>query len=275
MKRIAILMTVHNRQEKTFRCLECLYANVAPKGYVFEVYMTDDGCTDGTPEAVKERFRDVHIIKGNGNLFWNRGMWAAWNVAAKEDFDFYLWLNDDTYLYIDALNMILDLSSKEADKAIIVGATENPEKTEMTYGGYVEGLRQIPQGNPIEVDYFNGNVVLVPRAVFQKLGNLDYYFRHSKGDFDYGFRAKTAGIKMVQTGQIVGACEKHAQMDKWCDPLVSIAERWKAMWSPNGMSPVEFFYFDKKHKGYGSAVTHFLSIISRCLFPSLWLKHKL
>ena len=36
------------------------------------------------------------------------------------------------------------------------------------------------------VDYFNGNIVLVPQFVFRQLGYLDDYFTHSKGDYDYG-----------------------------------------------------------------------------------------
>lgn len=269
MKRIAVLMTVHNRQEKTIRCLECLYANTVSEGYAVEVYLTDDGCTDGTPEAVKERFTDVHIIKGDGNLYWNRGMWTAWKEAAKEDFDFYLWLNDDTFLYPDVLNAIIGLSNNYDDNVIIVGATENAERTEMTYGGYVEGVRQIPQGMPIEIEYFNGNVVLIPRTVFQKLGNLDYYFRHSKGDFDYGMRAYEAGIKMYQAGNYVGVCEHDTKSNGWDDPSSPLSKRLVALNKPNGMPPREVFYINRKHRGVCSGVMYSCSVVLRCLFPKL------
>lgn len=271
MKRIAVLMTVHNRRKKTLRCLECLYANIVPEGYGVEVYMTDDGCTDGTPEAVKERFADVYIIKGDGNLYWNRGMWIAWNEAAKKTFDFYLWLNDDTFIYSDVLATMIGLSNNYDDNAIVVGATENAERTEMTYGGYVEGLRQKPQGRPIEVEYFNGNVVLIPRTVFQKLGNLDYYFRHSKGDFDYGVRARKARIKMIQAPLSAGICEHHLEMAEWCNPDIAFYYRWKALIKPNGMPPKEVFYFCKKQYGIAKACVHTCSVILRCMFPKLYL----
>lgn len=275
MKKIAVLMTVHNRREKTLKCLECLYACPIPSGYSLDVYMTDDGCTDGTPDSVSEEYPSVHILKGDGTLYWNRGMWNAWNEAAKEDYDYYLWLNDDTYLYQNAVSSLISTSDDYDSQAIVVGATENSDHTSLTYGGRIN--RKIPHtsGTPVEVEYFNGNVVMVPRHVFHQLGNLDYHFRHSKGDFDYGFRARKTGIKMIQAGEVVGVCDIHANIDKWCDPQISFEERWKAMWSPTGMSPVEFFYFDKKHKGCGSAFIHFFSIISRCVFPSLWLRHKL
>ena len=56
MKRIAVLMTVHNRREKTLLCLERLFANRMPEGYSMAVYLTDDGCTDGTAEAVSAQY---------------------------------------------------------------------------------------------------------------------------------------------------------------------------------------------------------------------------
>lgn len=269
MKRIAVLMTVHNRREKTLRCLEYLYANTIPEGYIVEVYLTDDGCTDGTPEAVKGRFAEVHIISGDGNLFWNRGMWTAWNEAAKEDYDYYLWLNDDTYIYPNVLKKILVISLKEVDEAIIVGATENPEKTEITYGGYIEGLRKIPQGKPIEVEYFNGNVALIPKNVYKRLGNLDYYFRHSKGDFDYGMRAYEEGIKMIQVGDYVGTCEHDTKSNGWDDPSIPLYKRLIALNKPNGMPPKEIFYVNRKHRGLCSGILYSCSVMLRCLFPKL------
>lgn len=85
---IAVLLTVHDRKNKTLRCLENLYKQVLPNYLRLDIYLTDDGCTDGTPEAIKRQFPKVHIIKGDGNLFWNRGMYRAWEEAAKQDYNF-------------------------------------------------------------------------------------------------------------------------------------------------------------------------------------------
>lgn len=92
-----------------------------------DVYLTDDGCTDGTPEAVRQQFPQVHIIHGDGNLFWNRGMYTAWQEAAKKDYDFYLWLNDDTFVYPDMLSALLHASQQKENKAIIVGPTQSAD----------------------------------------------------------------------------------------------------------------------------------------------------
>lgn len=278
VKRIAVIMTVHNRKEKTLRCLDCLYSNDIPEGYDFDVYLTDDGCTDGTPDAVWELFPDVHIIKGDGNLYWNRGMYVAWEEAAKvKDYDYYLWLNDDTFIYNHCTQSLVEASENKGNKAIIVGATvDTVTKHTPTYGGRIKGKGIAPaQETLVAVDYFNGNVVLIPRSVYQALGNLDYYFTHSKGDFDYGLRAVKAGIKIYQVGMYVGECDVHPTLGKWCDPKAPFKDRWKMLHKPNGMPPKETFHLEKRHYGLCIASFHYLTTILRCVCPQVWIKYKI
>lgn len=272
MKTIAVLLTVFNRKEKTIQCLKRLYNILPLEGYLVDVYLTDDGCTDGTPEAVAEQFPQVNIIHAKGDLFWNRGMWTAWDTAAKtKDYDFYLWLNDDTFVYDNMLKVLTDSAVETNEKAIIVGATESTDHSVITYGGRLQnGSIPKPDGDLTKVDYFNGNIVLIPRAAYMVLGNLDHYFTHSKGDFDYGMRAKKAGIAIYQCGMVLGECDEHPTLDKWCNPDVPFAQRWKMLNRPNGMPPKETFHLEKRPKGLITASFHYLTIYLRCLCPSLW-----
>ena len=85
-------MTVYNRRDITIQCLNRLYANTFDKSkYQLRVYLTNDGCTDGTKEAVESLFPNICIVDGDGSLFWNRGMYVAWKEAVKEKYDYYLW----------------------------------------------------------------------------------------------------------------------------------------------------------------------------------------
>ena len=270
MKRYAVLLTVHNRCEKTLSCLDGVFCAQLPELVSVDVFMTDDGCTDGTPEAVKERYPAVHIIPGDGNLYWNHGMRKAWDAAAPGAYDAYIWLNDDV---VPAASFVaeLTLAAEQTQwQAIIVGATVDAETGEQTYGGRIR-QRLVPcSGSLEEVEYFNGNIVLVPAAVYGKVGNLDAHFSHSGGDFDYGHRASKLGVKMFQCGQPLGTCSEHPELPSWCNPSVPFRKRWKAMHSPTGMPPKNIFYFDKNHYSLGSAVFHWITIHLRCMFPSLW-----
>ena len=274
MKSIAVLLTVHNRKEKTLYCLQNLFKQEVSADYQMDVYLTDDGCSDGTSETIRTQYPQVHIIKGDGNLFWNRGMYIAWETAAKaKKYNFYLWLNDDTFVYSNMLISLLKASEKKDNYAIIIGATQSLNHNQPTYGGRLSnGKIPIPNGKSVEVTHFNGNIVLVPMYVYHILGNLDYYFTHSKGDFDYGLRAHAKGIQIFQVGEYLGECDLHESIDKWCNPEIPFNQRWKALHRPTGMPPKETFYLEKRHYGIMQATFHYCTIYARCLFPKLWVR---
>lgn len=272
MSTVAVLITCYNRKEKTLQCLECLRRQILPRNLSVDVYLTDDCCTDGTPEAVREQFPQVKVIHSSGDLYWNRGMHLAWETAAKtRDYDYYLWLNDDTFVFENMLSTLLDAAVATNNKAIIVGPTKSTLNNVATYGGRLS-TGEIPpvNGSLTCVNTFNGNIVLIPNTVYKKLGNLDYYFTHSKGDFDYGLRARKAGIDAYQVGQFLGNCESHESLDAWCNPDVPLKKRWRLMYRPNGMPPREIYYLERRHKGLVSAVFHYLTVHIRCILPILW-----
>lgn len=272
-KKIAILLTVYNRRDCTLKCLRQLTEQILPDGVTYDVYITDGGSTDGTVGSVRELYPEVSIQVKDG-VFWNRGMYASWEWAASmKKYDFYLWLNDDTFLYNDCIKTLYEASSAKDDRCIIVGPTvDTATRQRVTYGGRIKGKGIAPvDGEMTKVDYFNGNIVLVPADVYQKLGNLDYYFTHSKGDFDYGMRAKKAGFGMYQCGKALGECDLHPRIDKWCDPDVPFKKRWKLMQRPNGMPPKETFHLEKQ-ESFIKASIHYITIILRCIFPAIWVK---
>lgn len=273
MKTIAILLTVHNRKEKTLQCLNHLFKQNLVEGYGWDIFMTNDGCTDGTPQAVKNQYPQVKIIDADGSLFWNRGMHKAWTVAAEtKDYDFYLWLNDDTILKNNALNDMCVLSEKLNHQSIIVGATaDGDDSAEISYGGYTKkGVLLIPESKQVECSYFNGNIVLIPRYVFELVGTNDPVFRHALGDFDYGLRAATKGVRMYVAPGILGVCKAHETLPVWCNPDKPFMTRWKAFRTALGHNPEEFFIYEKRHNGYGAAIFHYLTNHLRLIYPKLW-----
>lgn len=262
MKKIAILMTCHDRKDKTIWCIDNLFKQMLPPEMSIEVYLVDDGCTDGTAEAVQETYPRVFIIKGSGDLFWNRGMCLAWEMARKKGgYAAYLWLNDDTMLESNAL-AVIEKCSIENHNAIVVGSissTANPQV--VTYGGYKNKKIITPGGKFEECDTFNGNCVYIPKEVSDKIGYLDPYYRHSVGDFDYSWRAIKNGIKCMVT-PVIGSCDRNPPEPCWNKG--SLLERFKKLYSPLGNNPFETFHLYKKYS-YCKAIYYFLYIHLRVL----------
>lgn len=269
--RIAVLLTVYNRKEKTLRCLELVNRQLMSDDMNIDIYLTEDNCTDGTPEAIRAQHPEVHLIHGDGSLFWNRGMYAAWKEASNANYDFYLWLNDDTFIIDDCVLRLIEESKRYGDKSIIVGSTcaiDNPK--EITYGGWQNEKLITDITSPQWCDKINGNIVLIPKYVYNKLGTNDPYFRHSLGDMDYGLRARKNNV-LCHTGiGIYGKCDLHEHPTIWKDASKPFLKRYRNFISPLGNNPFEFFYFKRKHYGTIPACLTFISNWIHFLMPFLW-----
>lgn len=65
----------------------------------------------------------------------------------------------------------------------------------------------------------NGNMVLVPREVVRRIGNLDAAYVHAFGDEDYGLRARKAGVGVWVAPGTLGACARNPQPQYGREPL--------------------------------------------------------
>jgi GT2 family glycosyltransferase len=269
---ISVLITCHNRKTKTLECLRFLFLQSGLNiDFSIKVFLVDDASKDGTAKSIATHFPQVRIIEGNGNLYWNRGMHMAWDVASKEsDPDFYLWLNDDVELSALAISNILNDVNKYND--IICGVLKSKERNNITYGGRnLKGELIEPIGQPQKAYYLNGNVVCIPKKVFEIVGNLDELFVHSIGDFDYGLRARKLGFETFITSNYSGYCESHDELPKWCLPHIPVLKRIKILYSPLGNShPYYYTRYILRHFGIKKSLINFISIHIRVLFPKLW-----
>lgn len=246
------LLTCFNRCELTLECLTRFFAQELPVGVELSAVLVDDGSHDGTAEAVRERFPEVTLLGGDGGLYWCGGMRKAWEEAEKTDPEFLLALNDDTFLFPGAIKALLEVANGPEVETIAVGAVGNPDDGELVYGGRLRSRPAGPpalDGEPTECDTFNGNCVLIPRAVRQKLGMFHGAYTHSFADFDYGIRARRIGIRVVQTPGVVGHCRPNSADDTWKNARLSRGERFRRLQSPKGMPWRDHLAFARRTQG--------------------------
>ncbi|MFT3703312.1 MAG: glycosyltransferase [Agriterribacter sp.] len=271
---IAVLITCYNRKQKTIKCLDFLFRqNELNTAFTVEVFLVDDGSTDGTDDAVRSTFPAVNIIKGSGSLYWNRGMHLAWQQAkATKSFDYYLWLNDDTDIKPGAVIEMLACTVIKNNNAIVCGAICSEITGAFTYGGRDKNGRELLPDGTLQFCYtINGNCVMVSSKVCEGTGILDPIYPHAIGDYEYGLRALQNGFEIVTTRVFIGFCERNASLPAWCYNTVPFPKRIKALYSPLGNAhPYYFFIFERKYYGWLQAVKHYLSIHLRVLIPALW-----
>jgi len=251
-------MTSHNRATSTLACLEALYASTTSAKLDVGVVLVDAGSSDGTVSLVRQRFPAVTVVERGPELFWNGGMRVALAHAYPSDPDHYLWLNDDVVLDADAIERLLAahsaLEAAQGAPVVAVGSTRDPASGEATYGGVTrpDRLRRLsyemvpPACYPRPAETMNGNCVLVPRGVVDRIGNLAAAFTHGMGDFDYGHRARRAGCEVWIVEGTIGTCARNEPSA----PATSIAEyRRRATAVKGGLPPREWVTFARRWAG--------------------------
>ena len=259
--RIAVIMTSHSRREKTMDCLKALNASRNIQNVELNGVLADDGSTDGTAEAVGQTYPWVRVVHGDGSLFWCRGMHRAYETALQQGFDYYLWLNDDTMLYADALSRLLDCARTQraatGKPVIVVGSTADEQSGKLSYGGERRAawwlrtrfVKVQPGEQAQSCESMNGNIVLIPAESARLVGNLDPAFEHAMGDTDYALRANKLGVGVWVAPGVHGTCADNAVSHTFMDANLPLTKRWKQMLGRKGLPWRSWLIFTRRHAG--------------------------
>lgn len=217
MLKLASVIPVHNRKEITLNCLERLHSisisseeastNVAE----YKIIVIDDGSTDGTEEAIHRYFPGVEVLKGNGHLWWAGAVNRGIQYCLDHGYDFIHIMNDDIEFEDDFLHKLI-LSSDQ--NSLIGSVTLLSERRDLIFkAGMIETGKPHPRfrdlyhrekysdhekSKLLTVDAASGRSLLVPGAVFQKLGLFDEKrLPHSYSDIEFCLRAKKKGYNIL------------------------------------------------------------------------------
>jgi N-acetylglucosaminyl-diphospho-decaprenol L-rhamnosyltransferase len=191
-------------------------------GLNLEMIVVDGASSDGSPEMVKKEFPWVNLIPSAENLGFPRGN----NLGIKESKGRYiLLLNPDTVVLGDALPQMVRYLDRNLGVGGLGAQLLNPDRTiqssrrrfptfwtaifESTWlqdfapasimrRYYVQDL---PEDEPVDVDWVTGACLMVPRRVIDHVGLLDEaYFMYSE-ELDWCRRIKEAGWRIVYLPQ--------------------------------------------------------------------------
>ncbi|EEI93422.1 glycosyltransferase, group 2 family protein [Sphingobacterium spiritivorum ATCC 33300] len=283
--KIAVLITVFNRVEKTLLCMKSLFeAERTGMAIDFKVFMTDDGSTDGTTKIIKEAFpmQNIEILEGNGQLFWNGGMINSWTAAIREGvFDGYLWLNNDSIILPNIWTELVAADKYAKTKfgkgGIYVGSTYNKEKNGLSYGGFdfinkwtLRDKFLIPDGSFQHCEAAHGNITYVSKDVVKEKGIFCDKYIHSGGDHDYSYLAHKDGFPVFILREYVGICENdHIEKDGSDFKKLSLKERFNYLKSPLGFNLHNTLLFNRRCFPYRYPFV-WLAGYGKALFPKIF-----
>jgi len=209
---IVVIVACYNRIAKTKKWIESLNSQKRPN-WNLNIVAVDDGSTDGTDHYLNSLKFVAKVIRGDGKWYWAKSMEIAEEYAL-ENFspDYIMWANDDVE-YLPGTFEYIDSMIKKNQNVVYVGQFLDPSNNQLSYGGHIRVsshpmkyklLPTISEGE--RADAFNGNLALIPKSIFMKVGKIDGNYSHAFADFDYSIRVIMAGYEIIILNEIIGYC---------------------------------------------------------------------
>ena len=197
---LCFVIAVHNRREFTRACLAAL----APRDT--RIVVVDDGSTDGTADMIRAGFPDVAVLAGGGDLWWSGATNLGARYALARGAACVVCLNDDTLPRPDFALRLAEAASRMPNTLIGARAVDAHSGRPLFAGERMNWLAAAPypaepagpDADFAEVTHAPGRGLLIPAAVFAKIGFFDaVHFPQYAADYDFTHRARRAGFGVV------------------------------------------------------------------------------
>ena len=205
--KIAVIILNWNGKEDTLECLDSVYKMGYPH---LEVIVVDNGSSDNSVLAVRERFRDVVLIENKGNLGFCGGNNTGIRYALSQRPDYLLILNNDAVAgqsLIKELKAVVDSDPLIGAVSPIITFYDNQDLIYFSgtkidwgngdfYGQYPRRHIETARGL-LDIDFTGWCATFMKCEVMEKVGLLDERFFAYYDDADWGARAKACGLRTV------------------------------------------------------------------------------
>lgn len=202
LPKISVIILGFNNKQITLDCIGSIMASDYP---IHEIIYVDNNSSDGSGEAVKNRFPTVKIISAYKNLLYASGMNAGITFSTG---DIIFCLNNDTIIHKSCIREIAlamqDQTIGCANTKILRAGTNKLDMSICRLGfmgifpySIDYGLEDIGQCDNLTPDYATGCAMILRKKALDKVGLFNDKFGMYWEDVDLSFRIKNAGYQVA------------------------------------------------------------------------------
>jgi GT2 family glycosyltransferase len=198
-----------NGRDDTLRCLDALARVSEPP---IRILCVDNGSTDGSVEAIRERHTGVHLIENGANLGFSGGNNVGLRWAMEQGAEWIVLVNNDAVVAEDALAGFAAVAAGHPGAGVLAGKlylAEAPDRiwfagqrylAWLGYSGRARGLGRRDSARyrrVVATDRAAGALMAVSRRAIERVGLLDDELFAYAEDVDWSLRIREAGFEVL------------------------------------------------------------------------------
>ncbi|HXV27359.1 MAG TPA: glycosyltransferase [bacterium] len=239
MPKVTVATLTWNQKNDVLECLSSLVKLDYPN---FEIVVVDNGSTDGTFEAVRQKYPQVRIVRHSENLGCAEGVNGEIRAALQAEADYLFIIANDAIVEPSTLSELVNVAERDPavgivnpkvyyygkEKKIWFAGGAKFDWKRGKFFGFVQNVEDDgTYENESEADFFPGGFSLVRTEAIKMAGFLDPKYFIFFDDADWSYRIGLAGYR--------GRCAPKARA--WHKPSSSV-----------GMESESFYYYRTRNR---------------------------
>ena len=173
-----------------------------------DIFVVDNGSTDGTQAFIKEHYPEVMLLQSEENLGFGRANNIGFQYALDHKYDYVYLLNQDAWVMDDTFEELIKISQAHLEYGILSPFQMNADMYHIDRN-FIVNTCSWDSNNNLFNDLFNNNYEdiysvryvmaahwLMPIDTIKKVGGFSLTFTHYGEDDNYAARTLYHGLKI-------------------------------------------------------------------------------
>lgn len=204
MSKVLVIIVTYNAKNWVERCLASLASSTVSN----DVFVVDNGSTDGTQAYIKEHYSNVIFHQSKENLGFGKANNLGIKYAIDNNYEFVYLLNQDAWVANDCFERlilaskanptfgILSPSQLQADMVTLDKNFSYNVRKNAEVSNQYDNLRNGNEEGTVELDYIMAAHWMLTRECILKVGAFSPSFPHYGEDNNYCHRVLYHGLKI-------------------------------------------------------------------------------